>query len=112
LHSFVVLCEMNILSLVSQNLDNFYQIQTKCYRNSDTMFFSPIYHVGVVLRTTQHNPSMHLSITVSQDRQTAVEASMACRGKKVTTTGGPAAGPLSLAEADQPSVQLKRVVKQ
>jgi hypothetical protein len=34
---------MNILSLVSQNLDNFYQIQTKCYRNSDTMFFSPIH---------------------------------------------------------------------
>jgi hypothetical protein len=34
---------MNILSLVSQNLDNFYQIQTKCYRNSDTVFFSPIH---------------------------------------------------------------------
>jgi hypothetical protein len=34
---------MNILSLVSQNLDNFYQIQTKCYRNSDTIFFSPIH---------------------------------------------------------------------
>jgi hypothetical protein len=31
---------MNILSLVSQNLNNFYQIQTKCYRNSDTVFFS------------------------------------------------------------------------
>jgi hypothetical protein len=31
---------MNILSLVSQNLDNFYQIQTKCYRNSNTVFFS------------------------------------------------------------------------
>jgi hypothetical protein len=30
---------MNILSLVSQNLDNFYQIQTKWYRNSDTVFF-------------------------------------------------------------------------
>jgi hypothetical protein len=43
LHSFVVLCEMNILSLVSQNLDNFYQIQTKCYKNSDTVFFSPIH---------------------------------------------------------------------
>jgi hypothetical protein len=28
---------------VSQNLDNFYQIQTKCYRNSDTVFFSPIH---------------------------------------------------------------------
>jgi hypothetical protein len=35
-------CETNILSLVSQNLDNFYQIQTKCYRNSDTVFFFPI----------------------------------------------------------------------
>jgi hypothetical protein len=34
---------MNILSLVSQNLDNFYQIQTKCYRNSDTVFFSLIH---------------------------------------------------------------------
>jgi hypothetical protein len=34
---------MNILSLVSQNLDNFYQIQTKYYRNSDTVFFSPIH---------------------------------------------------------------------
>jgi hypothetical protein len=34
---------MNILSLVSQNLDNFYQIQTKCYRNSDTVFFFPIH---------------------------------------------------------------------
>jgi hypothetical protein len=34
---------MNILSLVSQNLDNFYQIQTKCYINSDTVFFSPIH---------------------------------------------------------------------
>jgi hypothetical protein len=33
---------MNILSLVSQNLDNFYQIQTKCYRNSDTVF-SPLF---------------------------------------------------------------------
>jgi hypothetical protein len=42
LHSFVVLCETNILSLVSQNLDNFYQIQTKYYRNSDTVFFFPI----------------------------------------------------------------------
>jgi hypothetical protein len=42
LHSFVVLCETNILSLVSQNLDNFYQIQMKCYRNSDTVFFSHI----------------------------------------------------------------------
>jgi hypothetical protein len=33
---------MNILSIVSQNLDNFYQIQTKCYRNSNTVFFSLI----------------------------------------------------------------------
>jgi hypothetical protein len=40
---FFLLCEMNILSLVSQNLNNFYQIQTKCYRNSDTVFFSPIH---------------------------------------------------------------------
>jgi hypothetical protein len=30
---------MNILSPVNQNLDNFYQIQTKCYQNSDTVFF-------------------------------------------------------------------------
>jgi hypothetical protein len=34
---------MNILSLVSQTLNIFYQIQTKCYRNSDTVFFSPIH---------------------------------------------------------------------
>jgi hypothetical protein len=34
---------MNILSLVSQNLDIFYQIQTKCYGNSDTVFFYPIH---------------------------------------------------------------------
>jgi hypothetical protein len=34
---------MNILSLVNQNLDIFYQIQTKCYRNSDTVFFSSIH---------------------------------------------------------------------
>jgi hypothetical protein len=32
LHSFVVLCETNILNLISQSLDNFYQIQTNCYR--------------------------------------------------------------------------------
>jgi hypothetical protein len=31
LHSFVVLCETNILRLISQNLDIFYQIQTKYY---------------------------------------------------------------------------------
>jgi hypothetical protein len=43
LHSFVVLYETNILSLVSQNLNNFYQIQTKCYLNSDTSFFFPIH---------------------------------------------------------------------
>jgi hypothetical protein len=29
LHSFVVLGETNILSLISQSLDNFYQIKTK-----------------------------------------------------------------------------------
>jgi hypothetical protein len=34
---------MNILSLISQNLDNFYQIQTKFYRNSDTVYFFPIH---------------------------------------------------------------------
>ena len=31
LHSLVVLCETNVLSLFSQRLDNYYQIQTKCY---------------------------------------------------------------------------------
>jgi hypothetical protein len=31
LHSLVVLCETNVLSLISQRLDNYYQIQTKCY---------------------------------------------------------------------------------
>jgi hypothetical protein len=39
---FVVLYETNILSLVSQNLDIFYQIQTKCYRNSDTPQFTKL----------------------------------------------------------------------
>jgi hypothetical protein len=41
---------MNILNLVSQNLDNFYQIQTKYYRNSDTVFFSPIHRTKPGLR--------------------------------------------------------------
>jgi len=41
LHSFVVLCETNILSLVSQNLNNFYQIQTKCYKGILIQCFSP-----------------------------------------------------------------------
>jgi hypothetical protein len=31
LHSFVVFCETNILSLINQCLDNYYQIKTKCY---------------------------------------------------------------------------------
>jgi hypothetical protein len=31
LHSFVVLCETNILNLISQSFDIFYQIQTNCY---------------------------------------------------------------------------------
>jgi hypothetical protein len=30
-HSLVVLCGTNVLSLISQRLDNYYQIQTKCY---------------------------------------------------------------------------------
>jgi hypothetical protein len=34
LHSFVVLCETNILSLINQSLDNYYQIKTKCYSDS------------------------------------------------------------------------------
>jgi hypothetical protein len=29
LHSFIVLCETNILSLINQYLDNYYQIKTK-----------------------------------------------------------------------------------
>jgi hypothetical protein len=31
LHSLVVLCKTNVLSLISQRLDNYYQIQTKYY---------------------------------------------------------------------------------
>jgi hypothetical protein len=29
LHGFVVLCETNVLSLINQCLDNYYQIKTK-----------------------------------------------------------------------------------
>jgi hypothetical protein len=46
---------MNILSLVSQNLYNFYQIQTKCYSNSDTVLFSPIHR-------TKRGPSRHPTV--------------------------------------------------
>jgi hypothetical protein len=36
LHSFVVLCEMNILSLINQYLDNYYQIKTKLLQYDGT----------------------------------------------------------------------------
>jgi hypothetical protein len=56
-----VLCEMNILSLVSQNLDNFYQIQTKWYRNSDTVFFSPIHR-------TKRGPTLACPKNIAQEK--------------------------------------------
>ena len=31
MHSLVVLYETNVLSLINQRLDNYYQIKTKCY---------------------------------------------------------------------------------
>ena len=38
LHNLVVLCETNILSLISQRLDNYYQIQTKYYSDATVHF--------------------------------------------------------------------------
>jgi hypothetical protein len=73
LHSFVVLCETNILSLVSQNLHNFYQIQTKCYRNYDTVFFFPI-------RRTKRGPSLDLEI--------CKVAIISCKNKHGTRSAG------------------------
>jgi hypothetical protein len=70
LHSFIVLCEINILSLVSQNLDNFYQIQTKYYRNSDTVFFSPIVWTKRGRGPTEHTYCMkNISTTSSTGKK-------------------------------------------
>jgi hypothetical protein len=38
LHSFIVLCETNILSLITQSLDNYYPIKTKIYSESVQWF--------------------------------------------------------------------------
>jgi hypothetical protein len=41
LYSLVILYEMNVLSLISQQLDNYYQIQTKCYSDTTVNFGTP-----------------------------------------------------------------------
>jgi hypothetical protein len=38
----VVLCETNVLSLISQRLDNYYQIQTKRYSVTTVNFVTQI----------------------------------------------------------------------
>jgi hypothetical protein len=56
LHSLVVLCETNVLSLISQRLDNYYQIQTKCY--SDATIILALQTLGTkAIRT--HDPLFH-----------------------------------------------------
>ena len=35
MHSLIVLCETNVLSLISQRLDNYYQIEIKRYSATD-----------------------------------------------------------------------------
>jgi hypothetical protein len=42
LHSFVLLCETNILNLINQYLDNYYQIKTKLLRSSTVNRAAPI----------------------------------------------------------------------
>jgi hypothetical protein len=44
LHSFVVLCETNILSLINQYLDNYYQIKTKLLQCD--MTFTKLYDLN------------------------------------------------------------------
>ena len=54
LHSLVVLCETNVLSLISQRLDNYYQIQTNAtvrYSNSDGANFGQLNKVLVLAKT-------------------------------------------------------------
>ena len=41
MHSLVVLCETNVLSLISQRLDNYYQIQTKRYSVQQYRYSAP-----------------------------------------------------------------------
>jgi hypothetical protein len=71
---------MNILSLVSQNLDNFYQIQTKRYRNSDTVFFSSIHRTkrGLDIDIFSETVELHrkyLSLDVVLPRSDVEQAS-------------------------------------
>ena len=57
MHSLVVLYEMNVLSLISQRLDNYYQIQTKCY--------SSLYGASRVAGGTayvSHGPKDHYNV--------------------------------------------------
>jgi hypothetical protein len=41
MYNLVVLCETNVLNLISQRLDNYYQIQTKCYSVATVNFDTP-----------------------------------------------------------------------
>jgi hypothetical protein len=43
LHSLVILCETNVVSLISQRLDNYYQIQTKWYSVATVNFGTKIW---------------------------------------------------------------------
>jgi hypothetical protein len=72
---------MNILSLVSQNLDNFYQIQTKCYRNSDTVFFSQFSELNeaLVARLRHANGWSAVTERESSQRQRTSPARLSCQ---------------------------------
>jgi hypothetical protein len=70
---------MNILSLVSQNLDSFYQIQTKCYRNSDTVFFSLIHRTGPRREGGRENAACSVRLR----RETPVQHSICSVNKTV-----------------------------
>ena len=48
----VVLCETNVLSLISQRLDNYYQIQTKRY----SALQEPESLAAPILLVTKHGP--------------------------------------------------------
>jgi hypothetical protein len=53
LYSLVVLYETNVLSLISQRLDNYYQIQTKCYSDATVNFDTPNLRANTAVGTKQ-----------------------------------------------------------
>jgi hypothetical protein len=61
-YSLVVLCETNVLSLISQRLDNYYQIQTKCYSVATVNVVTPNFG-------TKHSQSrkMRLLVTICRE---------------------------------------------